>query len=428
MRKGSRFVIVGNGIAGITAAHVIRRINKEAEISIVSEEPHPTYSACMLPHYLSGDISRERVFVREFPDYLRERVRLIASEKAIHLDMERKRVSLETEAVVFDKLIVATGSIPAIPDIRGTDKKGVFTFKSLRDADGVCGWRGCTAVVIGSGLVGVEVALALKRKGYRVFLMEYLDRILPQIFDEYPASLIRSTLSDSGIDVSTKERVVEILGKDKVEGVASTWRRIPCDTVILAAGMKPEKGLVQGVVDVGDSGGIRVNDRMCTSIEDVYACGDCVEAQSLIDGRPILSLLWHNARQQGQVAGSNAVGVPKRYAGSLPVSGVEVLGLRAVSIGHIATSLGSDLEVIEREKAGRYCRLILSRGVLVGVQSINWDENLGSFLAAILRKEKVKKRGESIFSRYPYQISLRQVPFGRRLVLNGLQTSSGATE
>jgi NAD(P)H-nitrite reductase large subunit len=186
--------------------------------------------------------------------------------------------------------------------------------------------------------------------------------------------------------------------------------------------MSPEKGLVKGVVDVGDSGGIKVNDKMCTSIEDVYACGDCVEAQSLIDGRPILSLLWHNARQQGQVAGSNAVGISKRYAGSLPISGVEVPGLRAVSIGHIGTGLGKDLEVMERKKTGRYCRLVLSHGVLVGVQSINWDENLGSFLAAILRKENAKIHGDSIFFRYPPQPSLRQFPLHGKLTLNWMQS------
>ena len=362
------------------------------------------------------------MFIREFPDYLRDNIQLITSEKAINLDIERKSVISGAETIVYDKLIVATGSIPTIPNIQGIDKKGVFTFKSLGDADGVCRWRGSTAVIIGSGLIGVEVALALKRRGYQVFLIELLDRILPQVFDEYPASLIKDALKDSGIDVATQERVVEILGKDRVEGVASNKRRIKCDTVILATGMRPEKGLVKGILELGKFGGIKVNDKMRTSIEDVYACGDCVEAQSLIDGQPILSLLWHNARQQGEVAGSNAAGILRTYPGSLNVTGVEALGLKAVSIGSIGASLDKDLEVIEVRKTGRYRRLVLSNGVLVGVQSINWDENLGLFLAAILRKEKVKTHKDLISSGNPSFKSLRQFPLGRKLTLSCIRS------
>jgi NAD(P)H-nitrite reductase large subunit len=186
--------------------------------------------------------------------------------------------------------------------------------------------------------------------------------------------------------------------------------------------MRPEKGLVEGIFELGKLGGIKVDDKMGTGIQDVYACGDCVEAQSLIDGRPILSLLWHNARQQGQVAGSNATGISQTYTGSLNITGVEVLGLKAVSIGSIGTSLEKDLEVIEVRKTGRYRRLVLSNEVLVGVQSINWDENLGLFLAAILRKEKVKAHKDLISSGNPSFKSLRQFPLGRKLTLSCMQS------
>jgi NAD(P)H-nitrite reductase large subunit len=143
-----------------------------------------------------------------------------------------------------------------------------------------------------------------------------------------------------------------------------------------------------------------------------------VETQSLIDGRPILSLLWHNARQQGQVAGSNAAGISQTYTGSFNITGVEVLGLKAVSIGSIGASLGKDLEVIELRKPGRYRRFVLSNGVLVGVQSINWDENLGLFLATILRKEKVKTYKDLITSGNLSFKSLRQFPVGRKLTMS----------
>jgi NADH oxidase (H2O2-forming) len=375
----------------------------------------------LLPNYLSGEIRRERVFVREFPDYLRDDFRLVTSEKAITLDVERKSVESETDTIVYDKLIIATGSIPTFPNIKGIDKKGVFTFKSLGDADGVCGWEGHRAVIMGSGLIGVEVGLALRRRGYQVFLIELLDRVLPQVFDEYPASIIKGALEDGGIDVATGEKVVEILGESRVEEVASNKRRIKCDTVILATGMRPENGLVKGILKLGKFGGITVDDKMRTSIEDVYACGDCVEAQSLIDGRPQLSPLWHNARQQGQIAGTNATGIPQTYTGSLNITGVEVLGLKAASIGRIGASLDKDIEIIEVRKSERYRRLVLSKGVLVGIQSINWDENLGLFVAAILRKERVKTYKDLISSRYPPLKSLKEFHLTHKQALSCMQ-------
>jgi NADH oxidase (H2O2-forming) len=173
--------------------------------------------------------------------------------------------------------------------------------------------------------------------------------------------------------------------------------------------MRPEKGFVEGILELGKLGGIKVNGQMGTSIPDVYACGDCIESPSLIDGRPILSLLWHNARQQGEVAGSNAAGIPRTYAGSLNITAVDVFGLNAVSMGGIGSRLESDLKIIEVRRNGGYRRLVLSNEVLVGVQSINWDEDLGFFLAAILRKEKVRAYEDLISLRKPLLHPVRKL-------------------
>lgn len=384
------FVIVGNGIAGNSAASTIRRLNREADITIISEEKYPLYSACVLANYISGEIGRERVFLKEFPDYLQENIQIIPNQKAIALDVGRKRVVLESESVAYDKLIIATGSQPVVPPIEGKDKQGVFTFKSIKDADQIYRWVGQTAVVVGSGPVGIEISLALNKKGYRVFLVELLDWVLPRVFDEYPASMIKGILEGEGIEVSTGEKVLELLGSDRVEGVATDRRRIVCDTVILTAGMRPEVGLAEGVLELGELGGILVDDRLCTSVPDVYACGDCIEAKDLVTGHPALSLLWHNARWQGEIAGGNAAGVPHNYPGSLNVTGVELFGTQAVSIGSTMGTSQDGQEVIEKKRDGSYKRVILSNGIALGVQSINWSENMGATLAAMLRQEKVR--------------------------------------
>lgn len=386
-----RFVIIGNGIAGSTAAYTIRRLNKAAKITIISGESYPLYSACVLAHYISGEIKRESVFLREFPDYSRQGIRLIPNSKAVELDVERKTIRLKKGVIDYDKLIVATGSVPVMPPIKGKDKDGVFTFKSIRDADRIHGWDGRKVTVVGSGPVGIEVALALKRRGYRVLLLELLERILPRAFDEEPACMIKEILERAGIEVSTRERALEVDGRKRVTGIITNRRRIGCDTVVLSTGMRPEAYLAGGTIETGALKGISVNDRLNTNIQDIYACGDCVETRDLVTGKAALSLFWHNAKWQGEIAGYNAAGIPRIYPGSMNVTGVDLFGTHAVSIGSILDSSGETFEVIEEKKGERYKRLILQNGILTGVQAINWSENMGASLKAIVKKEKVKR-------------------------------------
>jgi NADH oxidase (H2O2-forming) len=383
------FVIIGDGIAGHTAAHRIRRLNSEAKITVVSGESGPLYSACILAHYISGEIKRERVFLKKLADYSREGIRLISNCRAVEVDFEGKRVCLEKGALDYDKLIIATGSMPVAPPMKGKNKDGVFTFKSIRDADGIDGWGGQRAVVVGSGPVGIEITLALKRRGYQVWLVELLDRILPRAFDELPARMIEGILERGGIEVLTREKVLEVEGGKRVTGIITDRRRVGCDTVVLAAGMMPEAFLARGILETGALKGISVNDTLSTNVQNVYACGDCVETRDLVSGQPSLNLLWHNAKWQGEIAGYNAAGIPRIYPGSMRVTGVDLFGTHAVSMGSILDSSDDNFEVIEKTEGDRYKRLILQNGILIGVQAINWTDNMGASLKAIVKKEKV---------------------------------------
>ena len=130
-----RFVIVGNGIAGISAAHTIRMISSNALITMVSDEAEPAYSACVLPDYVSGEIRREKVVIKTFPEYSRDGIGLVSPQKVVGMSVEEKRVILENEILPYDRLIIATGSKPVVPPAITTDRSGIFTFKSLKDAE-----------------------------------------------------------------------------------------------------------------------------------------------------------------------------------------------------------------------------------------------------------------------------------------------------
>lgn len=382
-----RFVIVGNGIAGISAAHTIRMISSNALITMVSDEAEPAYSACVLPDYVSGEIRRENVVIKTFPEYSRDGIGLLSPQKVIGMSVEEKRVILENEILPYDRLIIATGSKPVVPPAITTDRSGIFTFKSLKDAEKICGWKGHDAVVVGSGPIGLEAGMALKRKGYDVIILEILSHLLPRAFDEHPSAIIKSMLNQRGIEVLEGERLVEITGRESVSGITTDKRTIKCDTVILATGMKPRGSWVVGKVERGKHGGILVSDKMATSLPDVFACGDCVEARDLITGRSMPSMLWHNARRQGEVAGYNAAGISASYNGSLNVTGVNIFGTQAISIGINSSDGISGLDVIERKREGAYQRVFLQKSEVVGAQSVNWNEDMGRLLASIVRKE-----------------------------------------
>jgi NADH oxidase (H2O2-forming) len=382
-----RFVIVGNGIAGISAAHAIRMIGSDALITIVSDEADPAYSACVLADYIGGELSRENVIIKDFSEYSRDRISLLSSQKVVGMSVDEKRVVLERESLPYDKLIIAAGSKPVIPDGITVDKSGIFTLKSLKDADKISRWKGHVAVVAGSGPIGLEAGMALKRRGYHVVILELLSHVLPRVFDEHPAAIIKSLLEQRGIEVLEREKLVEIMGRDSVSGVTTDKRTITCDTVVLATGMKPRGSWVIGKVDIGKHGGILVSDTMATSLPDVFACGDCVDARDLVTGRSAPSMLWHNARRQGEVAGYNAAGVSVKYDGSLNVTGVTIFGTPAVSIGTGSTDGLSGLEVIERKRDGAYQRVLLQHSEVIGAQSINWSEDMGRLLTSMVRKE-----------------------------------------
>ena len=392
-----RVVVIGNGIAGNSAAYAIREADKDTAITIISMEAVPLYSACVLPHYLSGQIPRERVFLTT-PEY-QNGIDAIPGCKVTQIDVKGSKVLLDNgKNIPFDKLIIATGSKPTVPPIEGIDRQGIFTLKSLADADGILNFPGKKAVVIGSGLIGLEAAIALKEKGCQVSVVELLDWIMPRVFDKEPAERLTRIIEDHGVKVFTGERVQRISGNGRVRGVVTDRQEIDCDMVILAAGMRPDIELArQAGMKLGELGGISTDKQMMTSVENIYACGDCVEADDIITGKPTLSLLWHNAREQGIVAGSNCIGIERSYPGSLDMTGLNVFGTHAISIGKTMSYLERDnIELIERGHGKKYRRFLIADGRVVGIQIIGGEKYVGMLCSVMRRGDDINRAGEAV--------------------------------
>jgi len=420
-----KVAIIGNGIAGFSAASALRSLDRESEITMFSRETTPLYSPCALPDYIAGEIPRHRLFVKSERDYEALGIRTRFEKEVRKIDGPNRELIMDGgERFPFDRLIIATGS-EAI--LLGEMKRGVFKLKTLRDAEAILDHQGKKAVVVGTGAIGIEIGIALRQRGYEVVLLEMLDHILPLGLDRKAADKVKTILTAQGIEVFCGERAEKVLGEERVDGLITDKQQIACDTLILAVGMKPNVALVKEAgVSVGAKGGIKVNSRMETNIPGVYACGDCVESRDALTGESYLHLFWHNAARQGTVAGRNCAGVPTEYRGSQNLLNVEVFGHHVVGFGFTEAALHrfkdidafggdlSDLSVVEEENGNCYFRLVVKGDRVMGGQFIDVgqrERDVGLLWSFITQRRSVG----GLIRILENEALLKQKPWARRL-------------
>jgi len=388
-----RTVIIGNGVSGNKAAETIRRQKPDWEVVMISREALPAYSACALPDCLAGWVSRDDLFIKSFSDYRELSIRTEFGKEVRLIDTASCEVVLEDRKIEYDRLILASGSRALIPPLTGVMLEGNFILKSVFDLERIMAHRPKQVVIVGSGNIGVEAAEALELRGCEVTIIEMLDRVMPKVFDEKPSAIIRRLLEENGVRVLTGEKVMEVRGSGKVEGIITDAREIPCDTVIWAVGVRQNVETAREAgIDIGSLGGIKVNSRMETNIEGIYACGDCIESFSLVTRRPELSLLWPSAKRQGEIAGLNCSGKPAEYEGSFTLVVEEICGKNCVSMGSTGGMQNDiQLQVIENEDKDCYFRLLLDNGRIAGFQGIGHNEGLGAIMALIKTKTQLSE-------------------------------------
>ncbi|MDD3364798.1 MAG: FAD-dependent oxidoreductase [Syntrophomonas sp.] len=376
-------VIIGNGAAANSAAETIRKHDLEVPIVMVARENLPEYSACALPDCLSGWVDRSQLFIKQLTDYPQMGIQTRFGLEIKQIDTRERILISDQETIAYDQLILATGSRAIIPPVPGRDLLGNFVVKTVGDIDAILAYKARKVVVVGSGNIGIEVAEALQISGCQVTIVELMEAILPRIFDQEPAGRISRILSDRGIQVLTGERVLKISGDQRVETVTTDCRSIACDTVIWAAGVKQNVEVASAAgVKLGELGGIEVNSRMQTNIDGIYACGDCIESIDMLTGYPTLSLLWPNAKRQGQIAALNCLGQEMAYEGAVSLVAEDIYGITAVSMGLISRALArEEIRVLEGQDNELYWRVLVMDDRIIGMQTIGMSYGLGAVMA-----------------------------------------------
>jgi len=335
MHENLRVVIVGGVATGPKAASKIIRLCPDAEVTIVEKGKLLSYAGCGLPYYVSGVVKEQKELMCTPVGTVRDsvffqhvkNVTVLNQTEAVRIDREHKRVQVcdlvqgQKSWLDYDKLVLATGAAPVIPPIQGTDLGNVFTLQGVHDAEGIrallAEGKARDAVIVGGGLIGVEITEALVQRGCRVTIVEMMSQTL-RILDPETACLVEQHMESHGVKVLTNTKVEAIEGEGAVSAVHTSHGRITADMVVLAIGVRPNVTLAQDAdLDIGVTGAIKVNQGMQTSDPDIYAAGDCVQCKDLLTGAPCYVPLGSTANKQGRVAAVNICGGNDSFPGVL---------------------------------------------------------------------------------------------------------------
>ncbi|MDR3566715.1 MAG: FAD-dependent oxidoreductase [Syntrophobacteraceae bacterium] len=341
MRK---LVVIGGSDAGISAALRAKELAPATEVTVVVADRYPNFSICGLPFYLSGEVPDWHTLAhRTARDIENEGVRLALDHLATSIDPVRKTVSVtspgaEGQKLPYDRLIVATGARSIRPNIEGIELPAVFFLRWMDEAFAIEKFirerEPRSAVIVGAGYIGMEMADALAYRGLNVTVVEFLDSVLTTVDKEF-GQRIEASLKAHGVKVNTGTTITGILqaGKELVVKGSSGFST-SADMVLVAVGAKPRTDLVGSAgIETGCKGAIKVDRTMATNVSDIYAAGDCVETWHRLLKQNTYLPLGTTAHKQGRVAGENAAGGNRKFQGSLGTQAVKILNLVVARTG-----------------------------------------------------------------------------------------------
>lgn len=373
MSDSLRVIVIGGVAAGPKAASRIIRLNPQAQVTVIEKGTFLSYAGCGLPYYISGAVKEQKELMCTPAGAVRDpvffqkvkNVKVLNNTVALQIDRAAKKVAIAPAGATapeswleYDKLVLCTGARPVRPALPGIHLKGVYSLHGVEDAEGIKAQlkdgRAQDVVIVGGGLIGVEVTEALHEHGCRITIVEKLPQILTML-DAPVARLVEKHMEGKGVRILTGTGVEEFLGAregetEHVRAVRTSSGEIPADMVIMAIGVRPNVDLAKAAgLTIGETtGAIKVSEQMQTSDPDIYAAGDCVEVQNLLTGKPAFIPLGSTANKQGRVAANNICGVADRFPGVLGSAVCRVFDFCVGRTGlseREASALGYEVEV-----------------------------------------------------------------------------------
>lgn len=386
----TRYAIVGNGVAGVSAAERIRSVDKSGSITIISEEKHAFYYRPRLPEIISAEATREQITIRKPEWYRNERIEMRYGARATRVNSDTRTLLLEDGASVqYDKLLLATGAGPFVPDLPGMNSPGIRSFRSLDDVSDLLNTLGTKKgiAILGAGLLSLEVGHHLLKLGAEVQVVEIMSCLLPRQLDTDAASILQHELESSGFAFHLGTTLEEV--RETATGLqltAADTTQIDTDILLVCAGIVPRVDLAVGA-GIEVHRGILVDDTMRTSVPGISAAGDAAEHNSPARG------LWQVARQQGFAAGANMAGLDEKYSSVGNTTTLKVTGIDLVSSGTIADD---DLESLVLRGNNAYRKLLLEQNRAVGCILLGDVSNKNSILKCVTERTDISRHKHRI--------------------------------
>ncbi|BBO82419.1 pyridine nucleotide-disulfide oxidoreductase [Desulfosarcina ovata subsp. sediminis] len=366
MPSKQKIVVIGGVACGPKAASRIKRLNPDAEVTIIEKGELLSYAGCGLPFYISGEVESHNELMATPTGVVRDTF-FFHKVKGIEIKnhtlvkrVDRKNKCIDAISILsganveipYDKLILTVGSKTQVPPIEGTDLNGVNFLQTVEDARKIRNesgaLKGKKAVIIGGGLIGIEVTEAFKKQGMEITVIEMLDKVMGQLLDPEIAYHVHKEFAANGIPLKLSERVLKINGDDRgnVKSVTTDKGEYPADMVLISVGVRPNIQLAQNMeLEIGETGAIKVDANLRTSDPDIYAGGDCVENTNRITGKPIYAPMGSTANKHGRVIADNICGIDSKFNG---VCGTAICKLFNVNVARtgltekMAADLGYD--------------------------------------------------------------------------------------
>ena len=387
-----KHVILGNGPAGVIAAETIRKRSPSDQIVMIGSEDVPPYSRMAIPYLLMGNIQESGTYLRKDPQHF-DKLKIEQIQGRVDVvDCKAKELLLQGGSrVSFDKLLIATGSVPVQPPISGIELPGVHSCWTMEDARAIASLAkpGSRVLQMGAGFIGCIILEALANRGVQLTVVEMGDRMVPRMMTELAGGMIKDWVQSKGIDVFTSTRVEEISSSGAALNVKlSNGKVLEVDLVISATGVRPN------IECLNNSGldlltGILVNERMQTSHPDIYAAGDVAEGIDFSTGHRIVNAIQPNAADQARIAAIGMTGGDAKSLGALQINVLDTLGLISSSFGLWSGTKGGDhVEIVDRDRF-KYLRLEFSGDILIGATCVGSTEHIGVLRGLIQSKTEL---------------------------------------
>jgi NAD(P)H-nitrite reductase large subunit len=347
----TRYVIVGTGVAGIAAVNTLRTLERSADISLVGDDPHGFYSRPGLAYMLNGEVPDKHLTIYSKDDWKQLKIRYVRG-LATQLNSSKHQLEFGTTGVLkYDRLLLATGSTAVLLNIPGANLKGVVKLDDFEDTRHILSLtrHAKSAVVVGGGIIAVELVEGLLARGLRVHYFLRGGRYWPNVLDEKESRLLEHRLTEDGVLLHFHTEAAEILGRHgKVAGVRTTkGETIQCEIVAVGVGVKPRMELAKQAGIKTDKG-ILTDEYLQTSEVDIFAAGDASQVHDPISGQSIVDTLWHPARGKGKIAALNMTGRRTAYKRKISINVLRLAGVMTTIVGAVGSGMDEDLVSVAR--------------------------------------------------------------------------------